>query len=70
MSVSAYTVTAACVGCGACIATCPERAFRIVPPAVHRPPLVIAADRCTGCAECAEVCPVEACVPAVRTGLA
>jgi Pyruvate/2-oxoacid:ferredoxin oxidoreductase delta subunit len=54
-----FTVTSACVGCGACLATCPERAFRIVR---GKPPLVVLAHRCTGCAECAEVCPVEACV--------
>jgi Pyruvate/2-oxoacid:ferredoxin oxidoreductase delta subunit len=58
-----FTVTADCVGCGACLATCPEAAFRIV---AGRPPLVVLASRCTGCAECAEVCPVEACVEKVE----
>jgi electron transport complex protein RnfB len=60
----AFTVTDGCVGCGACLATCPEAAFRAVPPAPGRAPLVVLAARCTGCAECAEVCPVDACVPA------
>ncbi|MPZ88305.1 MAG: 4Fe-4S dicluster domain-containing protein [Nitriliruptorales bacterium] len=70
MSAGVFTVTSACVGCGACLATCPEAALRVVPPAgpadpvgSPRPPLVVLGARCTGCAECAEVCPVEACVP-------
>jgi NAD-dependent dihydropyrimidine dehydrogenase PreA subunit len=60
---STFTVTRTCVGCGACLATCPEAAIRIVGPAPGRPPLTVLAERCTGCAECAEVCPAEACVP-------
>jgi len=61
--VKAFTVTAACVGCGACLATCPESAIRVArPPQPGRAPLVVLTARCTGCAECAEVCPVEACV--------
>jgi electron transport complex protein RnfB len=60
---SAFAVINTCVGCGACIATCPEHAFRAVRPArVGDPPLVVLASRCTGCGECAEVCPVDACV--------
>lgn len=59
MSFPPFTVTADCVGCGACLATCPERAFRVVR---GYPPLVVLADVCTGCGECAEVCPVDACV--------
>lgn len=54
-----FTVTADCVGCGACLATCPERAFRVVRAT---PPLVVLGDVCTGCGECAEVCPADACV--------
>jgi Pyruvate/2-oxoacid:ferredoxin oxidoreductase delta subunit len=56
-----FAVTDACAGCGACLMTCPERAFR---PGRNggRLPLVILEDRCTGCAECAEVCPVAAIV--------
>jgi ferredoxin len=60
-----FTVTADCVGCGACIATCPERAFRIVRPTSTTAPLVVLAERCTGCAECAEICPVDACLEVV-----
>jgi Pyruvate/2-oxoacid:ferredoxin oxidoreductase delta subunit len=51
-----YRVTAACVGCGACLLTCPEHAIR---PAGRG--LVVLAT-CTGCGECAEICPVDACV--------
>lgn len=62
--VPTYTVTGACVGCGACLATCPTHAFRAVRPDQRgEPPLVVIEERCTGCAACAEVCPVEACVP-------
>jgi len=61
--VSVFTVTSGCVGCGACLATCPEAALRVVREPAGSPPLVVLAERCTGCAECAEVCPVEACVP-------
>lgn len=44
-----------CTGCGACLATCPERALRAAPG--H--PLVIV-DRCTTCLACVEVCPADA----------
>ena len=53
-----YAVTSACVGCGACLRTCPERAMR--PGDGH--PIVVLATGCSGCGECAEVCPVDACV--------
>jgi ferredoxin len=49
------TVTARCVGCGACLLTCPEHAIR---PVGGR--LRVRDDRCTGCGECVEVCPVDA----------
>lgn len=58
---STFVVTDACAGCGACIPTCPERAF-LPGRTGGRVPLVILEDRCTGCAECAEVCPVAAIV--------
>lgn len=57
-----FTVTAACVGCGACLLTCPEHAIRPAAPGAPAPLVVL--DHCTGCAECAEVCPAEACEPA------
>ena len=56
-------ISFACVGCGACLITCPERALR---PARRRPALL--ASRCTGCLACLEVCPVGAISPARSTG--
>lgn len=58
---SVFAVTDLCAGCGACIRTCPERAFS-PGRAEGRVPLVILEEKCTGCAECAEVCPVAAIV--------
>jgi precorrin-8X/cobalt-precorrin-8 methylmutase len=52
------TVAATCTACGACLATCPERALRRAP----RRPAVINA-LCTDCLACLEVCPVDAIVP-------
>ena len=60
---SVFTVTTDCVGCGACLATCPEAALRVVAGRRESSPLIVLAERCTGCAECAEVCPAEACLP-------
>lgn len=54
-----FEVTDACLGCGACIKTCPERAIRPAPCGAPSP-LVVLEDSCTGCAECAEVCPATA----------
>lgn len=51
-------VAATCTACGACIATCPERALLRAP----RRPAVIDA-LCTDCLACLEVCPVDAIVP-------
>jgi MinD superfamily P-loop ATPase len=44
-----------CTGCGACLATCPERALVAAP----RRPLVLV-DRCTTCLACVEICPAGA----------
>ncbi len=52
------TVAATCTACGACLATCPERALLRAP----RRPAVIDA-LCTDCLACLEVCPVDAIVP-------
>ncbi len=49
------TVDERCTACGACLATCPERALV---PAPRRP--VLLADRCTACLGCVEVCPRDA----------
>ena len=56
---SVFLATARCLGCGACLPTCPERALR--PAASGEPaPLVTLLDRCTGCGECMEICPADA----------
>jgi electron transport complex protein RnfB len=58
-----FAATAACKGCGACLATCPERALRAAPSGHWQsgaPPLITLADRCTGCGECMEICPADA----------
>ena len=44
-----------CTACGACIATCPERALL---PARKKPSVVD--PLCTACAACIEVCPTGA----------
>jgi Pyruvate/2-oxoacid:ferredoxin oxidoreductase delta subunit len=51
-------ISTACVGCGACLLTCPERAIRPAGGAE----LVVLGTRCTGCGECAEICPADAIV--------
>ena len=48
-------VTTDCTACGACLATCPERALVAAP---NRPAVVD--DRCTACLACIEVCPRDA----------
>jgi ferredoxin len=48
---------AGCVGCGACLLTCPTHAIRPVEGRLHA-----REERCTGCGECVEVCPVDAVV--------
>jgi Fe-S-cluster-containing hydrogenase component 2 len=55
MSPSTISISTGCVGCGLCIATCPELALR---RARRRP--VLLAERCTACLECVEVCPADA----------
>ena len=52
------TVAPTCTACGACIATCPERALL---PAPRRPAVID--PLCTDCLACLEVCPVDAIVP-------
>jgi electron transport complex protein RnfB len=64
-----FVATAACKGCGACLATCPERALRPAPAGAAQaglPPLLTLADRCTGCGECMEICPADAFVEIPR----
>ena len=52
------TVAATCTACGACLATCPERALI---PAPRRP--AVLDTLCTDCLACLEVCPVDAIIP-------
>lgn len=54
-AVRALAIGLRCTACGACLATCPERALLAAP----RRPLPVTS-RCTGCAACVEVCPVDA----------
>lgn len=61
---AAVAVTMACVGCGACLATCPETAIRVAPAGSGGPLTVL--DRCTACDECIEICPVDAIVEVGR----
>lgn len=61
----AFLATSLCAGCGACLATCPERALRAAPPGSPTPILTLL-ERCTACGECAEVCPVDAFVEVGR----
>lgn len=44
-----------CIGCGVCIANCPEGALSLSPQGIRTAP-----DRCGHCGRCADVCPTEA----------
>jgi NAD-dependent dihydropyrimidine dehydrogenase PreA subunit len=48
-------VTAGCLGCGACLLTCPEHALRPLGGT-----LVVIGELCTECLECIEICPADA----------
>jgi NAD-dependent dihydropyrimidine dehydrogenase PreA subunit len=71
-------VTDRCQGCGACLLTCPEHAFRPQPahsahPAdllgrPHGSPLLVVQELCTGCLECIEICPADAIEARVAVG--
>lgn len=45
----------ACVGCGACVGSCPVEAIEIVDEKA-----VVDADTCVSCSACVGECPVEA----------
>ncbi|KAG9393818.1 hypothetical protein J8273_4681 [Carpediemonas membranifera] len=45
-----------CVGCGACVDTCPEEVFEMQDDKA----VVINADACVECEACIEACPEEA----------
>ena len=57
-----FRVTIDCVGCGACLLTCPEHAIAPWGDPRTGGPLTVLDDRCTGCSACAEVCPEDACI--------
>jgi ferredoxin len=51
----AYTITDACIKCGACEPECPVEAITEGDEAY-----VIDADKCIDCGACASACPVDA----------
>ncbi len=55
----AYTITDACISCGACADECP---MSIITPGETQ--YVIDQDACIDCAACVDSCPTEAIVPA------
>ena len=52
-----YTITEACVSCGACVEACPQRAITLGAPSV------IHQEHCLHCGNCVEHCPVAAVIP-------
>lgn len=51
---SGFTVTGACIGCGKCMAVCPQGCI------LGGKPVEIKAQNCLHCGLCSEVCPVKA----------
>jgi len=49
--------TEECIGCGACVPTCPEEAITVGDEDVVAH---LAEERCEGCLDCIEICPVDA----------
>lgn len=53
----AYTITDACIACGACEEECPVDAISVV-----EDNYIIDPEVCTDCGACAGICPVDACL--------
>ncbi len=51
----AYTISDACIECGACVSECPVDAI-----AEGDGKYVIDAEKCIDCGSCADACPVDA----------
>ena len=50
-----YTITDACIGCGSCVAVCPQSCIT-----GGEPPFVIRREHCLHCGNCLRACPVGA----------
>ena len=50
-----YAITDACIGCGSCVAVCPQSCIT-----GGEPPFVIRQEHCLHCGNCLRVCPVGA----------
>lgn len=57
--------TEECIGCGACVPTCPEEAITLDDEAVV---VHLDEERCEGCLDCIEICPVDAIAPLGEDG--
>lgn len=53
-ALTTHAVVTGCQGCGACLLTCPQHAFRPSSGGLVVLPV------CDGCGECVEICPVDA----------
>jgi len=50
-----------CIGCGACVATCPEKILELVDKGGEQKASIGGnQDKCTSCKTCENTCPVQA----------